>query len=73
MSHDSNRKYWDHRAKNYGRSMVFIGRPIPRMVELAIAVVSDADAPMNSLHDEPPEPWLLVYCKKDARGSTGIA
>jgi phosphatidylethanolamine/phosphatidyl-N-methylethanolamine N-methyltransferase len=28
------RDYWDKHAKNYDRSMWFLGRPIPRMVEL---------------------------------------
>jgi phosphatidylethanolamine/phosphatidyl-N-methylethanolamine N-methyltransferase len=29
------RTYWDRNAKNYDRSMVLLGGPIPRMVELA--------------------------------------
>lgn len=32
---DSDRSYWDKHAKNYDRSMLLLGRPIPRMVELA--------------------------------------
>lgn len=32
---DRNRDYWDRHAKNYDRSMLLLGRPIPRMVELA--------------------------------------
>lgn len=32
---DSDRSYWDKHAKNYDRSMSLLGRPLPRMVELA--------------------------------------
>ncbi len=32
---DGDRSYWDKHAKNYDRSMSFLGRPIPRMIELA--------------------------------------
>lgn len=33
---DGDRSYWDKHAKNYDRSMMsLLGRPIPRMVELA--------------------------------------
>jgi len=32
---DRDRSYWDKHAKHYDRSMSFLGRPIPRMVELA--------------------------------------
>jgi phosphatidylethanolamine/phosphatidyl-N-methylethanolamine N-methyltransferase len=32
---DEDRSYWDRHAKNYDRSMALLGRPIPRMVELA--------------------------------------
>lgn len=32
---DGDRRYWDKHAKNYDRSMSLLGRPIPRMVELA--------------------------------------
>jgi len=32
---DGDRSYWDKHAKNYDRSMALLGRPIPRMVELA--------------------------------------
>lgn len=32
---DSDRRYWDKHAKHYDRSMSLLGRPIPRMVELA--------------------------------------
>jgi phosphatidylethanolamine/phosphatidyl-N-methylethanolamine N-methyltransferase len=36
MDADRNeRGYWDRHAKNYDRSMSLLGRPIPRMVELA--------------------------------------
>ena len=34
MSHHD-RAYWDEHAKNYDRTMYLLGRPIPRMVELA--------------------------------------
>jgi ubiquinone/menaquinone biosynthesis C-methylase UbiE len=34
MNEDS-RRYWDRHAKNYDRSMTLLGRPFPRMVELA--------------------------------------
>lgn len=39
---DEGRKYWDKHAKNYDRSMALLGRPIPRMVELAGEAVRDA-------------------------------
>ena len=32
---DRDRNYWDRHAGNYDRSMRLLGRPIPRMVELA--------------------------------------
>lgn len=32
---DAGRSYWDKHAKNYERSMSLLGRPMPRMVELA--------------------------------------
>jgi phosphatidylethanolamine/phosphatidyl-N-methylethanolamine N-methyltransferase len=32
---DGDRRYWDKHAKRYDRSMWLLGRPIPRMVELA--------------------------------------
>jgi phosphatidylethanolamine/phosphatidyl-N-methylethanolamine N-methyltransferase len=32
---NNDRLYWDKYAKNYDRSMSLLGRPIPRMVELA--------------------------------------
>ncbi len=32
---DGDRSYWDKHAKNYDRSMSLLGRPIPRMIELA--------------------------------------
>lgn len=39
---EKGRAYWDRHAKNYDRSMVLIGRPIPRMVELAAEAVQGA-------------------------------
>jgi ubiquinone/menaquinone biosynthesis C-methylase UbiE len=32
---EKDKHYWDKHAKNYDRSMSLLGRPIPRMVELA--------------------------------------
>lgn len=32
---DGDRGYWDKHARNYDRSMSLLGRPIPRMIELA--------------------------------------
>lgn len=32
---DRDRSYWDKHAKTYDRSMSLLGRPIPRMIELA--------------------------------------
>lgn len=32
---DGDRSYWDKHAKSYDRSMSLLGRPIPRMIELA--------------------------------------
>lgn len=32
---NGDRSYWDKHAKNYDRSMSLLGRPIPRMIELA--------------------------------------
>lgn len=32
---EKDKHYWDKHAKNYDRSMALLGRPIPRMVELA--------------------------------------
>ncbi len=32
---EKDKQYWDKHAKNYDRSMSLLGRPIPRMVELA--------------------------------------
>jgi ubiquinone/menaquinone biosynthesis C-methylase UbiE len=31
---EGDRRYWDKHAKNYDRSMLLLGRPIPRMIEL---------------------------------------
>ena len=39
---DGDRSYWDKHAKNYERSMAMLGRPIPRMVELAGEAVRGA-------------------------------
>lgn len=39
---EKGRAYWNLHAKNYDRSMVLIGRPIPRMVELAAEAVRGA-------------------------------
>lgn len=36
------RDYWDRHAKNYDRSMLLLGGPIPRMVELAAEAVLGA-------------------------------
>lgn len=41
-SDDKGRAYWNRHAKNYDRSMVLIGRPIPKMVELAAEAVRGA-------------------------------
>ena len=35
MNDNDERAYWEQHAKNYDRSMALLGRPIPRMVELA--------------------------------------
>jgi ubiquinone/menaquinone biosynthesis C-methylase UbiE len=40
---DSDRSYWDRHAKNYDRSMSLLGRPIPRMVELACEATRGLD------------------------------
>jgi phosphatidylethanolamine/phosphatidyl-N-methylethanolamine N-methyltransferase len=42
-SERNDRGYWDRHAKNYDRSMMFLGRPIPRMVELAGEAVAGCD------------------------------
>ena len=43
MDHDEEgRAYWDRHAKNYDRSMVLLGGPIPRMVQLAADAVRGA-------------------------------
>jgi phosphatidylethanolamine/phosphatidyl-N-methylethanolamine N-methyltransferase len=39
----SDRGYWDRHAKNYDRSMTLLGRPIPRMVELAGEAVTGVE------------------------------
>lgn len=36
------RRYWDRHATNYDRSMALLGRPIPRMVQLAAEAVRGA-------------------------------
>lgn len=40
---DGDRGYWEKHAKNYERSMAVLGRPIPRMVELASDAVRGAE------------------------------
>lgn len=41
MNNERNdRDYWDRHTRNYDRSMMFLGRPIPRMVELAAEAVT---------------------------------
>lgn len=42
MTSRKEREYWDRHAKNYDRSMVLLGGPIPRMVELAAEAVHGA-------------------------------
>ena len=39
---ERDRSYWERHAKNYQRSMALLGRPIPRMVELASDAVRGA-------------------------------
>lgn len=39
---EKGRAYWNFHAKNYDRSMMLIGRPIPSMVELAAEAVRGA-------------------------------
>ena len=39
---DNGRGYWERLARNYDRSMVLLGGPIPRMVELAAEAVRGA-------------------------------
>jgi phosphatidylethanolamine/phosphatidyl-N-methylethanolamine N-methyltransferase len=39
---DDGRAYWDRNARNYERSLRFLGRPIPRMLELTVASVRGA-------------------------------
>ena len=41
-STDQDRGYWERHAKNYDRSMAILGRPVPRMVELAAEAVRGA-------------------------------
>jgi len=41
-NNESERKYWDRHAGNYDRSMLLLGRPLPRMVELASSAVDGA-------------------------------
>ncbi len=44
MEADRNaRTYWDKHAKNYDRSMALLGRPIPRMAELAGEAIRGLD------------------------------
>lgn len=40
---EEDRSYWERHAKNYQRSMAVLGRPIPRMVELASEAVRGAE------------------------------
>lgn len=40
---EKGRVYWNFHAKNYDRSMMLIGRPIPAMVELAAEAVRGAE------------------------------
>lgn len=40
---EKGRSYWNFHAKNYDRSMMLLGRPIPRMVELAAEAVRGAE------------------------------
>jgi phosphatidylethanolamine/phosphatidyl-N-methylethanolamine N-methyltransferase len=42
MTSSDGRDYWDRHATNYDRSMALLGRPIPRMVELAAEAVLGA-------------------------------
>jgi phosphatidylethanolamine/phosphatidyl-N-methylethanolamine N-methyltransferase len=42
MAHDD-RDYWDRHAKDYDRSMAILGRPMPRMLELARAATTGLD------------------------------
>lgn len=37
------RSYWDRHAKNYDRSMMLLGRPFPRMLELVGEAIRGAD------------------------------
>ena len=43
MTAESDRGYWNRHAQNYGRSMRLLGRPIPRMCELASEAVAGHD------------------------------
>lgn len=40
---EGDRSYWERHAKNYQRSMAVLGRPIPRMIELASEAVRGAE------------------------------
>lgn len=40
MTAESERSYWNRHARNYGRSMRLLGRPIPRMCELVSEAVA---------------------------------
>lgn len=52
---DGDRSYWDKHAKNYDRSMSLLGRPIPRMVELAAEATRGlVRIPTNSNADSGP-------------------
>lgn len=42
MNDARDRAYWDRHAKNYDRSMILLGGPVPRMTELAADAVRDA-------------------------------
>lgn len=38
----SGQAYWNRHARNYDRSMLLLGRPIPRMIELTVAELKGA-------------------------------
>lgn len=42
MNADEERSYWDRHARNYDRSMLLLGGPLPRMVELVANAVRGA-------------------------------
>jgi phosphatidylethanolamine/phosphatidyl-N-methylethanolamine N-methyltransferase len=39
---NSGQDYWNRHARNYDRSMLLLGRPIPRMIELTVAELKGA-------------------------------